>query len=653
MKPLNALITGSTKELTRILEEELRRVDFDPMIESVTVEELAEIGGSHDLVLLADVNLDRPLSEVAAETLTTTDRPVLIVCSRATGPEAMAAMKAGVRDVVLRDNLHRLGPAVRREVERSRTRRSVTRTAAASAANESRFREVLDDQSEFVVRWTPDGTRTFANRAYCEYFDGTPEEFIGTSFMDDMEEHNQHFIKDFLSGLSPEEPVATAEPRVVRPGGRTVIHEWINRGVFNDDGELIEIQSVGRDVTEQRRAEETERRQMLLVEVLRDTASALNSTLDLDEVFDRILANMGWVIPHNASAIFFVENVTAKVIRLAGWEELGIFDIPDSIPLNENEVSFLSSMAVTSQPVVIQDTAQNPIWEPGLRRLDWVRSFAAAPLFDESKIFGVLALFCERPDYFTESHVELLEGFASQAASASRNARLFEAVSNSRRELRRLSSMIVETQEDERRRISRELHDGVAQTLTGVIINAELLMNQVLAAGDGPPPEKLERVTALARQSLEQIRDLSQRLRPAMLDELGLVATLTWFSRRFEAWSEIEIHLTVDGMGDDRLENDLETALYRVVQESLNTVARFGSASRVEIELSRSPDAVRMVIEELRNGRDQVPLSLSPDDRDDLELLGIRERVVAVGGELTIESPADGGLTLDIRIPLD
>ena len=152
-------------------------------------------------------------------------------------------------------------------------------------------------------------------------------------------------------------------------------------------------------------------------------------------------------------------------------------------------------MIAAGKPIVIQDTEDDIRWNPGDRRLFWVRSFAAAPLFDESKVFGVLALFCDRPDYFTDIHLELLVGFASQSASASRNARLFEAVSKNRRELRDLSARIVATQEDERRKISQELHDGIAQTLTGVIINAELLIM--------PGQTRIHRIAATGRSKPE------------------------------------------------------------------------------------------------------------------------------------------------------
>lgn len=656
MISLDILIVGCVGDHVETVVEELRRWGFQTHVTVATDKRaLSEAMSDQDwdLALITDKEPELPLLEVV-EGLDRLDDgpPIIVVCEAAAEEEAIAAMRAGARDFVFWGELARLGPAVDRELEESTIQRDRRLAERALAESEERFRAIVEDQTEFVVRWKPDGTHTFVNRAYCSYFGGTSEEFVGSSFMEDMRETDRSFVDRLLSGLSVDNPVATAEPRMVRPDGGIAFHEWVNRGIFDAEGTLVEIQSVGRDVTERRQANETERQKMLLVEVLRDTAVAINSTLDLDEVFDRILANIGWVIPHNASAIFFAEGGAAQVVRLRGWEDLGIESIPDKVPLTEIEVNALSAMMASGKPMVIQDTEQDGRWNPGTRRLQWVRSFAAAPLFDESKIFGVLALFCDQSDYFTEVHLELLEGFASQAATASRNARLFETVSRSRRELRRLSTQIVEAQEDERRRISQELHDGVAQTLTAVIINAELLLTQFDESDDDPLISRMRKVASLAKQSLQQIRDLSHRLRPAMLDELGLVPTLRWFTRRFADRSGVEVDFRVEKIDEERLESAIETALYRVVQESLTNVVRHAEAERVQVDLIIEPDRVVVRIED--DGEDWDPVL--EDDSDGhlpgLGLLGMKERVSSLGGVFTAERCDGGGVRIDVEVPL-
>jgi len=273
-------------------------------------------------------------------------------------------------------------------------------------------------------------------------------------------------------------------------------------------------------------------------------------------------------------------------------------------------------------------------------------------LFDEAKVFGVLALFCAQPDFFSPIHIELLEGFASQAASATRNARLFDEVSRGQDNLRELSTRLVGAQENERKRISRELHDEVGQALTAVIINADFISSEF---EDKCPPEMVKRlhdITNLSRETLQQIRGLSLSLRPAMLDELGLISTMRWFVERFTVRSEIPIDLQISDGVDERFGTEIETALFRVLQEALTNVARHADATIVSVRLVRTADAHRLSIEDDGVGFDPAELNKNRDGDFRLGLLGMRERVASIGGALTLESEVGVGTRLEIDVPL-
>ena len=122
--------------------------------------------------------------------------------------------------------------------------------------SEARYRRVVEDQTELIVRCLPDGRRTFVNDAYCRYNDTTAEELIGTSFFTCMNEDEQQIVRAKFAALSPETPVITDQHWVIAPGGAMRWHEWTDRGFFDDEGRLIEIQSVGRDLTEEHEAQE-------------------------------------------------------------------------------------------------------------------------------------------------------------------------------------------------------------------------------------------------------------------------------------------------------------------------------------------------------------------------------------------------------------
>jgi PAS domain S-box-containing protein len=126
--------------------------------------------------------------------------------------------------------------------------------------SETRYRRVVEDQTELIVRCLPDGTRTFVNEAYCRYSEATAEELIGTSFLPCIPEEEQEIVKAKYAGMTPDNPVATDEHRVFTPRGEMRWHRWTDRGIFDAVGNLVEIQAVGRDVTEERESRELRHR---------------------------------------------------------------------------------------------------------------------------------------------------------------------------------------------------------------------------------------------------------------------------------------------------------------------------------------------------------------------------------------------------------
>jgi PAS domain S-box-containing protein len=170
--------------------------------------------------------------------------------------------------------------AVARHLDAGDRRRR--RAEEALRENEERYRRVIEDQTEFIVRWKPDWTRTFVNDAYCRYFGEPRERLIGTSFMPLVAEADHERVRAKIARLTPDNAAETGVHRVVRPDGSLGWQEWTDRGIFDADGRLVELQSVGRDVTDRRNAEEalrnSEERYRLLVE--RNLAGVYRTTVD-------------------------------------------------------------------------------------------------------------------------------------------------------------------------------------------------------------------------------------------------------------------------------------------------------------------------------------------------------------------------------------
>jgi two-component system sensor histidine kinase DegS len=216
------------------------------------------------------------------------------------------------------------------------------------------------------------------------------------------------------------------------------------------------------------------------------------------------------------------------------------------------------------------------------------------------------------------------------------------------RKLRQLTRQIISAQEEERKQISRELHDGVVQTLIG--INVELsALGEGASVGRHVLKAKIARTQRLVASSVNMVHRFARELRPAVLDDLGLIPALHAYNKSLAARKKIKIKLTAFG-GVEALGSAKRTVLFRVAQEALTNVARHSQATQVRISITEISGAIRMEISD--NGKSfQVDKILSAKNHKRLGLVGMRERVEMVGGSLTIESAPGKGTTVRAEIP--
>ncbi len=231
--------------------------------------------------------------------------------------------------------------------------------------------------------------------------------------------------------------------------------------------------------------------------------------------------------------------------------------------------------------------------------------------------------------------------------SEQHQTRLLEESRVQQDQLRHLSRQVLQAQEEERRRISRELHDVIAQTLTG--INVQLA---ALARESSLNPKSFDRNIArtqrLVEKSVETVHQFARELRPAVLDDLGLIPALHSFMKNFTTQTGVRTHLTAFA-AVEQLDMPRRTVLFRVAQEAFSNVARHAQASRVEVIIRRLPDGISMKIKD--DGKSfPVENTLHAKGNKRLGLLGMRERLEMVGGALNIESSPGTGTTVEARI---
>jgi signal transduction histidine kinase len=212
----------------------------------------------------------------------------------------------------------------------------------------------------------------------------------------------------------------------------------------------------------------------------------------------------------------------------------------------------------------------------------------------------------------------------------------------------RLLDSVISAQEEERKRIARELHDETGQALTGIIMSLEAA-EEALPRDPEVARQRLERAASLARQSIDLIRQLVVDLRPAALDDLGLVPALRAFAETRLGEKGVELQMEVSNM-KDRLSPPVETCLFRVVQEAVTNIIRHSNAKTARIHLGRRDGVVSLSVEDDGQGFDVAEVRASPRSDRALGLAGMEERVSLVGGELTIESAPGKGTIVRAKI---
>jgi signal transduction histidine kinase len=249
-----------------------------------------------------------------------------------------------------------------------------------------------------------------------------------------------------------------------------------------------------------------------------------------------------------------------------------------------------------------------------------------------------------------ELQQEIVQRKTAEAAlkkSEHHYSRLLEQSDHLQEQLRLLSRQVLSAQEDERKRISRELHDVIAQTLTGINVRLSNLKKEA-AVSTKSLDRNIARTQRLVEKSVNIVHQFARELRPAVLDDLGLIPALHAFMKNFTARTGVRTRLTAFA-GVEQLDTARRTVLYRVAQEALTNVARHARASQVEVSIEKLADGICMRIKD--DGKSfQVEQMLRRKGSKHLGLLGMRERLEMVGGKFGVESAPGKGTTITAEL---
>ncbi|HEX3745215.1 MAG TPA: sensor histidine kinase [Bryobacteraceae bacterium] len=219
----------------------------------------------------------------------------------------------------------------------------------------------------------------------------------------------------------------------------------------------------------------------------------------------------------------------------------------------------------------------------------------------------------------------------------------YDELAQSRYELERLSSRLVDAQEEERRSISRELHDEVGQSLGALLVDLGRLSTN-LPADTSEIHERIDHMKSLTERTVGTVRDIALLLRPSMLDDLGLVAALEWQGREVSRRSEMEVAVESANVSDE-LPDEYKICVYRLVQEALNNAVRHSRARNAKVRVAGSASAIEIEVRDDGRGFD-------PKRARGLGILGMEERVKRLGGSLAVDSAPGQGTVVKAELPL-
>ncbi len=403
---------------------------------------------------------------------------------------------------------------------------------------------------------------------------------------------------------------------------------------FNEMAKTLEYRQ-----SEQLRSQEQIKRQKDRAETLARVASRLNTQLELSSVLEAICDEVLLALQVPVVSILLLKRGEKSIEQYIRTQPHHADCLPpiQSLPFQE-----LVTEVEDGQPLVISLHSY-------FDKVSSIQSLIVLAMRHEDKLIGYLLVFVPVLEMIDPDELTLLQGIADEAAMAIMNAQLYQALRDEEQAQARLLSSLITAQEEERKRIARELHDETSQTLTALLVGLDTL-KMAYQLNPHRIEHHLQDLKTITEEMLSNIHRLIANLRPALLDDLGLIAAITWYGDMRLTPLGIEFDFDCDGL-NDRYPSELETALFRIVQEALTNVIRHANASMVKIRLLQSDSDVILDIRDNGVGFDPRILQNNKPQRG-LGLLGMQERIAILGGKFDLITAPGEGTQIRITIPL-
>jgi len=402
-----------------------------------------------------------------------------------------------------------------------------------------------------------------------------------------------------------------------------------------------------RDVTGKVKRERDLHRHHREAVALHEIGRAITSSFDIDHVLHTIVSNTFWVLEFQFAAVAIVGSDGSSL----QWKHvLGKRTSSIATTVLYRGKGFAGTIAQSGEPLVLHGMVDDAIQNDddfSMLRAAGISSVVGVPLVDRKNLLGILVGGYREHHVITENDIRLISNLAAQTALALENASLYQSTVDHSKNLKALSTRLEKIQEEERARLSRELHEGIGQVLSAMRLQLESLKKETSNNGR----EKIDRLTSLIDETSAEIKQLAFDLRPSVLDDFGLMEAVKLYAKRFSERTRIKFHCQFED-NLDRFEPAVEATLYRILQEAMLNIATHSGSQSASLRLGRRGSILLFDVIDDGIGFDVERAASRAKGKPRIGLFNMRERVKSLHGTIDIRSAVGRGTHIHIEIPV-